>query len=52
MVARVTRVILLLLAHVKLGGMYYYLNLIQQVLYATGLNYIGYQLICKSSNMF
>lgn len=32
--------------------MFYHLNLIQQMLYGPGLNYIGYQLICKTSNMF
>lgn len=42
----------LLFIHIKLRGMFYHLNLIQQMLYGPGLNYIGYQLICKTSNMF
>jgi len=52
MVAVVTRIILLLFIYVKLVGMHYHLNLIQQMLDVTGLSYIGDQLICKTSNMF
>lgn len=52
MVAMVTRIILLLFIYIKLEEMYYHLNLIQQMLYVTGLNYIGYHLICKTSNVF
>lgn len=51
MVAVVMGLFLLLFIYIKLGGMYYHLNLIQQMLYVTGLNYIGYQLLCKTSNM-
>lgn len=52
MAAVVAGVILLLFIYIKLGGMHWHLNLFQQVLYVTGLSYVGYQLLCKTSNMF